>query len=61
MIVVQEGKYPGGSLVEVSKTALRGRVDSELAHKSTTPAMEAWIEKSAAPIRAVFNKERKAA
>lgn len=60
-IVVQEEKYPGGSLVKVSKGALREKQDTGLLHTPNTPAAEAWIEKSCAPIRAVFDKERKAA
>lgn len=59
-LTVQEEKYPGGALVEVSKTNLRGQLESGLAHRPDNPVMAAWIEKSAGPIREVFRKERNA-
>lgn len=61
MEMVQSAKYPGGSLLEVSKGNLRGKLESREAEQimaSQIPEFQEWLDINYAPIREVWQKER---
>lgn len=61
--MVEGASYGGGSLMEVSKGNLRGRLDSQQAGSLAVQSEEGqkWLENNYRPIRDVFAKERKGA
>ena len=56
--MVQEGKFAGGTLLEVAKGRLREKLESRVAHKVDSEAMQRWEDGCYAPIREVYRSER---
>jgi len=56
--MVEQAKYKGGTLLEVSKARLRGELESRQALVGDSPEMKAYMDHCYAPIREVFRKER---
>ncbi|KAK5110813.1 hypothetical protein LTR62_005524 [Meristemomyces frigidus] len=61
MEMVTQGKYGGGSLMEIRKGDLRNVLESREAYRvdeGSSPEMKAWVDECYRPIREVFKKER---
>jgi NAD(P)-dependent dehydrogenase (short-subunit alcohol dehydrogenase family) len=60
--MIESGEYPGGSLLQVDKGTMRGRLDSQQADKvmvaSEDASLREWQERCFQPIREVFGRER---
>lgn len=56
--MVEQAKYGGGALLEVSKANLRGELESKQALVGDSPEMKAFMDHCYAPIREVWRKER---
>lgn len=56
--MVEQSKYKGGTLLEVSKSRMRGELESRQALVGDSPEMQAFMNHCYAPIREVWNKER---
>ncbi|KAK4898818.1 hypothetical protein LTR27_003549 [Elasticomyces elasticus] len=56
--MVEQGKYGGGSLLEVAKGKLRNPLESHQSVVVTGAEAKAWADQCYAPIREVYKKER---
>lgn len=56
--MVEQGKFNGGSLLEVSKRNRRKELESTEVPSAQDPEAQAWIDGCYAPARQVFMKER---
>lgn len=59
MVEDLEGKYPGGSLLEVSKGSMRHVLNAGQSFDLSKPGMREFAEKNFAPVREVFKTERR--
>lgn len=58
--IIEEGKYPGGTLLEVSKSRARGPLATDLASviEGQGEELKIWYDNMCKPLRDVFNSER---
>jgi NAD(P)-dependent dehydrogenase (short-subunit alcohol dehydrogenase family) len=56
--LIEQGKYPGGSLLEMSKTRGNNLLESNDHSEGLGPEGKTWIDGCYAPVREVLRKER---
>jgi hypothetical protein len=56
--LIEQGKFGGGSLLEVSKTRGVNQLESNELTQGLGPEAQTWVERCYAPVRDILGEER---